>query len=141
MSSVNTQFSIAVHLLANLGVHPGFSSTSAKLAQSVNAYPSFVRRVLSKLSKAGIVRTTSGKSGSCVLGKDPRKMSLLEVYRAIEAPAIFAIHDYPSRKDCVVSCGIKHSLDEVLKKSTKAFEKTLKEITLADVIEDLKNAP
>ena len=134
MSSVNTQFSIAVHLLAALGSIPGNSATSSELSESVNACPSFVRRVLSKLSKANLVRTTTGKSGSCTLIRNPERINLLEVHQALDVPKPFAIHAYPNQKACRVSCGIKTSLETVLEKTTKAVERSLKETSLADVI-------
>src|SRR5260370_28791647 len=49
----NVQFSIAVHLMAGLAHGCGKDITSGNLAMSVNTSPSFVRRVLAKLSKAG----------------------------------------------------------------------------------------
>ena len=71
--AVNTQFSIAVHMLAGLGFLPEGQTTSAQLATSVNTSPSFVRRILSKLSKAGLVCTSMGKTGSTALAKDPKE--------------------------------------------------------------------
>lgn len=133
MGSTNTQFSIAVHLMAGLGVR-GNGVTSGELSGSVNTSASFVRRIMAKLSKAGLVRTSSGKSGSCGLAKTPDQVTLYEIYKAVEAPKIFAIHEYPSKKTCWVSCGIKTSLENVLDKTTEAVEKSLKNITLADVI-------
>ena len=79
--AVNTQFSIAVHLLAGLACRRGGDATSGELAASVNTSPSFVRRVLAKLSKAGLVATTTGKAGACRLAREPRDTSLLDVYR------------------------------------------------------------
>jgi Rrf2 family protein len=137
--ALNTQFSIAVHMMAGLGVRArsGDGAPSRTLAQSVNACPSFMRRVLSKLSKAGLIRTTMGKSGSCALARDPRVISLLDIYRAVEAPKAFAIHDYPEQKGCAVSCGIKPSLQKVLDGAQKSMENSLKKTTLADVIAEV----
>lgn len=136
--AVNTQFSIAVHLLAALGYRPGQDLTSTDLAISVNTSPSFVRRTLSKLSKAGLVEATTGKSGLSELAKKPERISLLDIYRAVEAPKVFAIHNYANQEKCEVSCRIKAALENVLKKSQKAMEKSLAEITLASVIDDMR---
>ncbi|MCD6050564.1 MAG: Rrf2 family transcriptional regulator [Verrucomicrobia bacterium] len=67
--ALNTQFSIAVHLLAGLGYQCGGDLTSTDLAGSVNTSPSFVRRVMAKLSKAGLVNTATGKGGTCRLAR------------------------------------------------------------------------
>ena len=53
---------------------------------SVNTSPSFVRRVVAKLSKAGLVQTATGKTGSCWLSKKPEQVSLLQIYRAVGPP-------------------------------------------------------
>src|SRR6266404_551405 len=105
--AVNTQFSIAVHLMAGLAYRGDESTTSANLATSVNTSPSFVRRVLAKLSKAGLVKTATGKAGACWLARDAGDISLLDIYRAVDAPRAFAIHEYKEQKGCSVSCHIK----------------------------------
>lgn len=132
--ATNTQFSIAVHLMIALGFNSEQQATSGKLASSVNTSPSFVRRILAKLSKANLVNTTTGKSGSCLLAKKPEEISLLEIYHAVDAPKTFAIHDYPVQSRCRVSCGIETTMNKVLAKAQKSFEKTLAETTLAEVI-------
>ena len=137
MAAVNTQFSIAIHILVGIGTSD-CEMTSTQLANSVNAYPSFVRRILSKLSKAKLVKTTTGKSGFCCLAMKPSEITLLDVYTAVEAPKVFAIHAYPTQKGCEVSCGIKGSMEKVLARSQKAMEESLKKTTLADVIKDFK---
>lgn len=138
MPSGNTQFSIAVHLLAGLGYLAGQEITSGELAASINTSPSFVRRVLSKLSKAGLVRATPGKAGACSLGRRANDISLLEIYKAVGASQIFSIHAYPVQKTCPVSCSIKSSLGKILNKIEKALEKDLAKISLAEVIADIK---
>src|SRR5215471_7421327 len=128
--AINTQFPIAVHVMAALGYRPGRDTTSAQLAMSVNTSPSFVRRTLAKLSKAGLVETTTGKAGACWLGKSAKDISLLDIYRAVGAPKAFAIHRYTEQKECVVSCHIKTALEHALEKTQKTMEKTLAEISL-----------
>jgi Rrf2 family protein len=133
----NMQFSIAVHMMAGLGAHPEGGLKSRQLASSVNACPSFVRRVLSKLSKADLVRTTTGKKGSCALARSPRDISLLDIYRAVEAPKAFAIHAYPVQNSCAVSCGIKASMEKALDSAQKSMEAGLKKVLLADILSDI----
>ena len=135
----NTQFSIAVHLLIALGYNPERETTSSRLATSVNTSPSFVRRILAKLSKANLVSTSTGKSGSCTLAKKADEISLLEIYKAVNAPQTFAIHDYPVQKSCPISCNIEKTMNKVLTKAQKSFEDTLGETSLAEVIATIKN--
>ncbi len=136
--AANTQFSIAVHLMAGLGCCSGQDTTSAKLALSVNTSASFVRRTLARLSKAGLVHTSTGKAGACWLARKPGEITLLDIYHAVSAPKAFAIHTYPEQKPCTVSCRIKGALEKLLLKTQAAMEASLKETTLADIIADIK---
>jgi Rrf2 family protein len=137
--AVNTQFSIAVHLLAGLACHQERDVTSGELAGSVNTSPSFVRRILAKLSKAGLVETATGKAGSCWLGREPAKISLLDIYAAVDAPKAFCIHAYKEQKSCRVSSHIKPALGKALAKTQQAMEASLEGITLAQIVSDLKS--
>ena len=133
----NTQFSIATHIMAGLGSASSAEVNSALIAGSVNTSSSFVRRTLAKLSKAGLVQTAIGKNGTCWLARPARDISLLEIYRAVNAPKAFAIHQYPVERRCTVSCHIKSALNRVLDESQKALEQRLGRISLAQVISDL----
>ena len=134
----NVQFSIAVHIMAGLAHGCDKDITSTTLAGSVNTSPSFVRRILAKLSKAGLVKTATGKAGACWLGKDTRKISLLDIYKAVDAPEAIAIHRYKEQKACPVSCQIKTALERALGKTQKAMETSLGNISLAEIVSDVK---
>ena len=137
MSSSNVQFSVAVHIMAILGYYddPVKSST---LAKSVAAEPSFVRRSLSKLVKAGLVKASRGKNGASTLSRPAIDISLLEIYRASAAPGVFAIHDYPVDEECPISCNIKESLATVLHDAQGSFERALGRTSLADIVADIR---
>src|ERR1700722_20238014 len=95
----NIQFSIAVHILAGLACGCDENGvTSGHLAKSVNTSPSFVRRTLATLSKAGLLETATGKAGACWLAKDAKNISLLDIYKAVDAPKVCAIHCYAEQK-------------------------------------------
>lgn len=97
-----------------------------------------MRRILAKLSKAGLVSTTIGKSGACVLARKPEDISLLEIYKAVDAPQTFAIHDYPVQGSCRVSCNIEAIMNKVLTRAQNSFEGSLGETTLAELIADIR---
>ena len=110
MSVKSVQFTVAAHIMAALGFCHGDEISSATLAASVNADPTFVRKSLSKLSKAGLVVTTRGKSGASLLARPPRQITQLDIYRASAAPPAFAIHSYLVEKRCPVSCNLKECM-------------------------------
>jgi Rrf2 family protein len=138
MSVKSVQFSVAAHIMAVLGFDHGEEISSATLADSVNADPTFVRKSLSKLSKADLVVTKRGKSGSSVLARHPRQITLLDIYRASAAPRVFAIHSYPVERRCPVSSKLKQSMSGVLSQAQYSFEKSLARITLADLVGQIR---
>ena len=138
MSVKSVQFAVATHIMAALGIYPGGKVGSTLLADSVNANPTFVRKSLSKLSKAALVVTTRGKSGASVLARPAKRITLLDIYRASGAPPAFAIHSYPVEKRCPVSCNLKECMSAVLSQAQRSFEKSLSKITLADLLRQIR---
>jgi Rrf2 family protein len=136
--ATNIQFSIAIHLMAALACGCDKDLTSGDLAISVNTSPSFVRRIVAKLSKAGLVKTTTGKAGRCRLAKDPKSISLLDIYQAVDTPRAFAIHNYSEQKACMVSCHIKSALDQALEKVQAAMESSLDDMSLAQIAAEVR---
>jgi len=134
----SVQFTVAAHIMAALGYKHGEELSSATLAESVNADPTFVRKSLSKLSKAGLVATKRGKSGASMLARPPRQITLLDIYRASAAPPAFAIHSYPIDKRCPVSCHLKECMSGLLSQAQNSFERALAKITLADLVGQIR---
>jgi len=124
--------------MAALGYYHGEEISSATLAESVNADPTFVRKSLSKLSKAGLVVTKRGMSGASVLARSPRQITLLDIYRASAAPPAFAIHSYPVEKRCPVSCHLKECMSGLLAQAQNSFERSLAKITLAHLVGQIR---
>src|ERR1700741_2944921 len=140
MSATIVQYTVAAHIMAALGYFHSQEISSAVLAESVNADPTFVRKSLSKLSKAGLIVTTRGRNGASKLTRSPRQITLLDIYRASAAPPTFAIHSYPVEKKCPISRNIKGCMSSVLKKAQESFENSLDGITLADVVAEIRRA-
>src|SRR5579862_645244 len=138
MPAISVQFTVAAHIMAALGFFHGKEISSASLAESVKADPTFVRKSLSKLSKAGLIVTTRGKNGASTLTRSPQRITLLDIYRASAAPPTFAIHNYPVEKKCPISSNIKRCMSSVLKKAQESFEDALDGITLADVVGEIR---
>ena len=138
MPATSVQFTVAAHIMAALGFFNDKEISSATLAESVNADPTFVRKSLSKLSKAGLIVTTRGKNGASTLMRSPEQITLLDIYRASAAPPTFAIHNYPVEKSCPISRSIKGYMSSVLQRAQNTFENTLDGITLADVVGELR---
>ena len=134
MSRINNQFSVGVHIMTALGDHHGEQVTSAHLTASVRAHESQVRSVLSKLVKAGLVMTSRGRNGFSSLARPANKISLLEIYKAVEAPPVFSIHKYPKEKTCRTSCTHKGAMAGLLEDTQRAFEARLGQRMLSEMV-------
>ena len=138
MSVKNLQFAVSMHIAATLAYRRGESLTSGELACSVNAEPSFVRRSIAKLAKAGLVATTRGKYGACTLARAPEEITLLDIYRAAEAPPAASSHNYPVQPSCPVSAQIQPCMAGVLQDAQADFEAGLARRSLADLVDAIR---
>ena len=136
MSRINNQFSVGVHIMTALGDRE--EVTSAVITASVRAHAALVRRVLSKLVKAGLVKASRGRNGHSSLAKPANKITLLDIYKALDPPPVFSIHRYPEEKTCRASCAHKQTLQCVLNETQRDFEISLKKRTLAQMVDSTR---
>jgi Rrf2 family protein len=122
-------------MMTALADHHGEQVTSRDLTASVNAHETQVRLVLSKLAKAGLVSTARGRNGFSSLSKPADKISLLDIYKAVEPPAVFSIHSYPNDKTCRTSRSHKEAMMDVLLDAQQAFEERLSKRLLSELVE------
>jgi Rrf2 family protein len=134
VSRINNQFSLGVHIMTALGDHHGEQVTSAQLTASVRAHESRVRSVLSKLVKAGLVVASRGRNGFSSLSRPANKISLLEIYKAVDAPPVFSIHEYPREKTCRTSCTHKEAMVELREDAQRALETRLGQRKLSEMV-------
>ncbi len=74
----------AVLHLAKLG--PNQYAATSRIAQEERIPPSFLAKIVSQLSVAGLVHTSRGARGGVSLARPPEQISLLEVVEAIDGP-------------------------------------------------------
>jgi Rrf2 family protein len=137
--SANTRFAVAVHLLVALAFHGDEGCTSEELARSVTTNPVVVRRLLGVLTKAGLVSGRGGRSGGYSLARKPERITLEQVFRAVEPAGVLALHENPTNQACVVSCEIKGLLGSVFADAQKALEARLKKTSVADLLADARS--
>ena len=74
---------IVLHLA---GLDPDSRVTAKEVAQRRLIPPAFVRRIVSRLSAAGILKTVRGTGGGIALARPASEISLREVVEALEGP-------------------------------------------------------
>ena len=135
---ISSRFTIAVHVLICIETFKNdYKVTSEFLASSVNVNPVVIRRLLQQLKKAGIVQVKRG-SGGAELAADPKDITLLDVYNAVESVEegqLFHFHEAPNPL-CPVGRNIHQILDKRLEEIQRAMEEQMRAVTIQDVMED-----
>src|ERR1051325_6333012 len=124
----NSRFAIAVHILTLMARAGDEPLKSDEVACSVNTNPVVIRRILCALSKAQLVVSQTGASGGSRLARKPNQITLLEVYRAVDAGEIFALHPQPPNAKCPVGMNIEGALDNILEEVEQGVERVLEKI-------------
>ncbi|UTY32369.1 Rrf2 family transcriptional regulator [Treponema putidum] len=137
---ISVRFTAAVHtLLCIRHFQKDMRVTSDFIAASTGVNAVIIRKILLQLQKAGLVQTTAGAGGSR-LAQHPDKITLLDVYNAInegdEERNIFNFHPNPNPK-CPVGSKIHLVLDVKLDDAQKAMKDSLNKTTIADLSKDI----
>lgn len=61
-------------------------SATSMIAKAQNIPPSFLAKIISQLSIAGLLHTSRGARGGVTLAREPGDITLLEVVEAIDGP-------------------------------------------------------
>ena len=74
----------AVLYLARM--EPTQRAATSQVAQEQHIPPSFLAKIISQLSIAGLLHTSRGARGGVTLAREPKDVTLLEVIEAIDGP-------------------------------------------------------
>lgn len=129
-----TRLSDAVHILAFIALYPDCDLTSNKLAESVQTNPAYVRQLMSALRKGGLLVSVKGHPRPA-LAREPEKITLLDVYRAVEGNKPLLHQDIHTNPACGVGVNIQLVLRDFYLDIQKTAEQRMQEITLKDVLE------
>ncbi len=129
----STRLAVATHILATLALARGAVVRSETLARSANTNPTFVRRLLGSLADAGLTTSQMGQGGGALLARSPEKITLLDVYRAVEEPTFFALHHDGPNQACPIGKNITAVLEEEFSGAASALEGSLAKTTIAKV--------
>ena len=104
--ATSTRFALGVHILALLASNREIALKSHTIAASANTNPAFVRRLLAQLNKAGLTKSRSGKNGGSQLAKGPKKISLFDIYSAVDAGEVVAMPKPLPENGCSVAANL-----------------------------------
>ncbi|WKN29166.1 Rrf2 family transcriptional regulator [Apilactobacillus kunkeei] len=131
------RLSDAVHILTYIGASEIVEDdlSSRAIAGSINSNPSLVRRLMSSLKNAGLITSEPGRA-AVSLSKPTSKITLLDVYKAIEEPDLFHV-DEETNQQCPIGANIQSTLHKAYDEVQKQAEDEMSKITLKDIVNDV----
>ena len=86
---ITRQADYAVRAVLHLArLDPTQRAATSQVAKEQRIPPSFLAKIISQLSIAGLLHTSRGARGGVTLAREPKQISLLEVIEAIDGPIL-----------------------------------------------------
>jgi Rrf2 family protein len=131
----STKLSVSIHILSVITLTQDQPVTSEYIASSINTNPALVRRLMSRLKKAQLIKTST-KIGVTGLAKKAEDITLLDIFLAVEENLdLFGIHTNTNHK-CPVGAKIESTLKHLYGNIQSAAEAEMSAITLADITKE-----
>jgi Rrf2 family transcriptional repressor of oqxAB len=128
----SARFAMAAHALAVLAQsEEGYPS--AYIASSVNTHAVFLRRILRDLVAAGLVEAREGRTGGYRLVRPAARITLAEVYRAVEPDGPLAESPAEPNPRCPVGAGMRAAFSEAASAAEHGLLGALADRTVADL--------
>jgi DNA-binding IscR family transcriptional regulator len=82
---------MAIHTAGMLAFSENGCVNSASIAMSIDTNPVVVRRMIGVLVSNGLVKVKKGQGGGAELARPPERITLDEIYRAVQRKPVFQI--------------------------------------------------
>lgn len=104
----------AVRAICCMASKSGRAVTVTELTDDLKMPRPFLRKILQRLNKVGMVRSARGKEGGFRLAKEPYKITLADFIEAFQGP--FSINECVFKKKVcpnIKKCSLKRKIDEI----------------------------
>lgn len=137
---VSKKFPTAVHALLYVAVlSPKRRVTSTLVAESTGFNAVTIRNIFLDLSRNGLLTASAGKNGGVHLAREPKDITLWDVYQAVETndvEEIFKLHETDST--CPVGKNIYQLLHPHMLDAVTAMKDSMERVTLGTLLDELK---
>lgn len=131
----DSRLSRMLHVLIHMGQHDG-AMTSEMIAKMLDANPVVIRRTMSGLREEGYVVSVKGHGGGWTLARPLEELTLLDIYRAVGEPSIFAVGPAYDMPGCLIEQAVNATLKDVFHEAEELLRQRFASVTLADVAKD-----
>lgn len=127
------------------------------VAERLGVSTSYLKKIVQKLAAGGIVKTVSGRDGGIMLTKNPMKITLLDVFNAIEGTTAFVhntglvskVFDLDQKDTFMTTYQLKDFKDtrpvtnvmNVFAQAEKQFRQELATLVIGDVLPTASGQP
>lgn len=131
----DTRLSGVLHVLMHLG-HVEKPLTSEVLAKTMGTNPAVFRRTMAGIRNAGIVHSEKGHGGGWTLSRPLTELTLLDIYKALGGPTLFAIGNRNDAPNCMVETAVNDALAEAMEAAQILLTNRFGQITLDQITPD-----
>lgn len=124
-----------LHALIHMDRHGG-ALTSEQLAEMLSTNPVVVRRTMAGLREQGYVHSEKGHGGGWALARPLSQITLLDIYRALGEPELFALGLTDDDPQCLVEQAVNQAVSETLQAARSLVKDRFAAVTLADLARD-----
>ncbi|MBX4995108.1 Rrf2 family protein [Rhizobium binae] len=133
----DSRLSRMLHVLIHMDRHAQ-SATSDTIAKMLNTNPVVVRRTMAGLREQGYVRSEKGHGGGWTLARPLSDISLLDVYKALGEPHLFAIGPADDQPQCLVEQAVNGALADAMKDAEALLLRRLGSVTLKEIADEFE---
>lgn len=131
----DSRLSRMLHVMIHMGHHNG-AMTSDMIAGMLDANPVVIRRTMAGLRKQGYVHSEKGHGGGWTLAKPLEELTLLDIYRAVGEPSVFAVGPAYDMPGCLIEQAVNATLKDVFAEAEQLLLSRFAGVTLADIAKD-----
>ncbi len=129
----SSKFSDILHVLLHMA-DSNTPVTSETLAKAMRTNPVVVRRVMAGLREKGFVRSEKGHGGGWSLSCDLKKVTLLDVYKAVESPTLLAMTNRNETTECQIEKAVNSATGKAYDEAEALLLKKFQTVTLAKLL-------
>jgi Rrf2 family protein len=127
----------AVHIMSFVAYAGDEGTTSEAIAKSLKTNPVVVRKILKLLEREGLVALRQGRHDGVGLRHPPSRITLGQIYKAVESENGVLAKRSKVHDRCVVACAMKRSLGPIFNAANDAVEQALSKTSLAELVRDV----
>lgn len=134
----DSRLSRLLHVLLHMQDFDG-PITSEVIGRMIGSNPALVRRIMSGLRDAGYVASGKGQGGGWTLRVPLSDITLLDVYRALGEPELFAFGLSDENPHCLVEQAVNDAVRDTIAEARRTLLTRFADIRLSDIADDFEH--